>query len=622
VIRRALLVLALLAVFAVRASARAGGGQSYSGHSSYSSHSSYSGSGSSSYNYGSSSSSDGLFLYYFVSWVILHPLLGVPLTLFLLYIVYSFQTAGGVDASFDNGLGENFSAKGTGQLSSRMAEEIARVRRRDPDFDAPAFLERAGKAFLKIQAAWSAGDMSSARAFISDGVNERFGRQLAAMKSRGERNLMEDVEVRETELLACRSDKHFDALWVRVAAAATDRTLDANGAEISGSPGRSAFEEIWTFLRRPGAKTLKRPGLIEGSCPSCGSPLPIADAAQCAACKTWVNSGEFDWVLAEITQSCEWTLREPSRDVDGWEAASAADPALNLPALEDRTSVIFWRWLDARRLGNSEPLRPVADAKFCAAFSEKGGWGGAFADAAVGAVEAVAFEDAGAVHLAHVAVKWSAADELRTHYFVLSRAAGAKTDARQGLRTARCPSCGAPPAERSEAACAYCGAPLNDGKKDWILTAIVPFGEWKRPAVVSGGTAAAPPVPGLGWGAEMSPADAYAVLALAMLADGEESLAEKAFLEAYAMARGLPADKADAITAAARSGRLDAPRAQDGAQAEAMLRGMVRMSLADGVVTDSELAALHAFAARFSLRPDDVAAMIAEERGELERAAA
>lgn len=609
--RRLLLLLALAGLLAVRASARAGGGESYSG-------------GSSSYSYsggGSSDSGDLLFyvLYLYIRLVIAKPWFGVPFTFFLIYMIWKIneevRSAGPWRGSVAG------SAAGGGQLATRKLEELSRLRTRDPGFDDRAFLRRAGAAFHKIQDAWSAGDMAPARAFISDGVRERFERQLAALKARGLRNLMEGVEVRDIEILSCVSDAHFDELAVRIAAAASDRMADAEGATVSGSPGRQEFEEVWTFLRRPGAKTLARPGLIEGRCPSCGAGLPIADAAQCAACKSWVNSGEHDWVLSEITQSCEWRLLDPSRDVDGWAEAAAGDPALSLAALEDRASVIFWRWLDARRLGDPAPLRPVADEDFCAGFAAAGGWGDAFEKAAVGAVEVVAFEESGPWRRVHVAVKWSAAGELRQHFFVLRRAAGAKTDARRGLRTARCPSCGAPPSEGSEAACAYCSTPLNDGKRDWVLTELMPFGEWKRPGGVSiAAGRAQPAAAGLDWGADLSPADAYGILARATLADGEETLAERAFLDAYARSRGLPPAKAGEIASAARAGLLDAPRAEDGAQAETMLRGMIRMSLADGVVTEDERSALHSFAARFGLRPDDITLMIAEEREALGRA--
>ncbi len=607
--RRFLLVLALIGLLSVRAAARAGGGQSYTGSSSGSSSYSYSGGS------GSSDSGDllSIFLYMYVRFVFQYPIVGIPLTLFIFYATRSIWLE--LQTRNVRPLSGGDTPEG-GQIAMRKAEELSRLRTRDPAFDEREFLRRAGAAFLKIQDAWSAGNMSSARAFISDGVRERFDRQLAGLKARGLRNLMEGAEIRDIELLACRSDKHFDELWVRVAAAASDRMVDESGATVSGSPGRQEFEEVWSFLRRPGAKTLKGSGLIEGSCPSCGAALPLADASQCPACKTWVNSGEYDWVLAEITQSCEWVMREPSRDVDGWAAAAVGDPALNLPTLEDRTSVIFWRWLEARRSSDVAPLRPVADEAFCRAFDTTGN--AVFDDAAVGAVEVVAFEDAGAWARVHVGVKWSAGGDLRRHFFVLQRAAGAKTDARRGLSTSRCPSCGAPPAERSEAACGYCSSPLNDGKKDWVLTDIMPFGEWRRPGGV-GATRAMPPIAGLDWGADMSPADAFGVLARAMLADGESNLAERSFLDAYAKSRGLPSAKAAEIVTAARSGLLDAPKAQDGAQAETLLRGMIRMSLADGVVTEDERAALHSFAARFGLRPDDITTMIAEERAAMGR---
>lgn len=604
--RRFLLVLAVLGSLAVHAAARAGGGQSYSGSSSSGGSYSYSGSsGTSSYGGGGGA---GILLEYYIAFVILHPIFGVPFTLFLLWIVYRCQGSNFGSRDY-SALAAMTGGSGGDQLSARKAQELGRLRARDPAFDEKAFLRRAAGAFLKIQEAWTAGDMSGARAFLSDGVRERFERQLAGLKARGLRNLTENVEVRGLELAACRSDRHFDALWIRVEAAASDRTVDVSGAVVSGSSGRQEFEEVWTFLRRPGAKTLKDGG-IEGNCPSCGAPLPLADASRCEACKAWVNSGEYDWVLTEITQGCEWAMREPSRDVDGWAAASAADPALSLPALEDRASVIFWRWLDARRSADAAPLRSVAGEQFIRDFAPGAPTGD---DAAVGDVEVVALEDADPWTRAHVAVKWSAGGELRRDFFVLSRARAAKTDARRGLRTARCSSCGGPFAEASAAACAYCGAALNDGKKDWILTQIVPFGEWTRPLTYNAPTEAAPPVVADKWGGDLSPVDAFSVLAAAMLADGEETLAEKAFLESYAASRSLPPAKAAQVTAAARAGTLDVPRAEDGGQAGTLLRGMIRMSLADGVVTQGERSALHAFAGRYGLRADDVAAMIAEE---------
>lgn len=607
------LLLGLL-LCAADAFARAGGGEGYSGGSSY---------GSSSYS--SSSYDDGggevLFrlVYLYIRFVILYPVFGVPLTLFFVYLGWQYGLllrSRHVEHAIGSGLQK--------QVETRLREESAQLLARDPGFDANAFLRRASDAFVKVQAAWSAGDMAPARFFVSDGVYERFSRQLEDLKSRGLANVMDGVAVRGVEILGFHSDPHFDALHVWIKATARDRMLDADGAVLRSQEGE--FEEVWTFLRRPGAKSLKHGGIIEGQCPSCGAPLKLADAGKCVPCGSWVNSGDYDWVLSEITQRSEWSSTDVHRDIAGWTALLEADPAANLEALEDRVSVMFWRWQDALRRGEPGPLRSVAPQDVCERLVSAGAprW----RDAAVGAVDVTACERSGGLDRVHVQVKWEAAPvtsvggserrgsrERRRHFFVLERAVGVKTDARQGLRTARCPSCGAPPAGRDEAGCAYCGASLIDVKKEWALAAIVPFGEWRRPDAPS--AVAAPPAPSLDWGGALAPADAVGILARGMVADGELSAHERRYLLEYGRKRGLDGERVAAVLDAARAGLLDAPKPADGEQAEVMLRGLARMSLADGKVSDGERSALEAFGRRFGLHVGDVKAVIEEERAAL-----
>ncbi len=612
--RRVLLAAPLL-LAAVDAFARAGGGEGYSG-------------GSSGSSYYSSSSSDGgmladlladlLILY--IRFVILYPVFGVPLTLFQIYLIYlyvQFLNHRHAEQILGSGLQR--------QVETRLRAESAKLRERDPAFDEAGFLARASDAFVKVQAAWSAGDMAPARFFVSDGVYERFSRQLEDMRSRGLVNLMEGVAVRGTEILGFHSDPHFDALHVWIKATARDRTVDASGKALKSSDG--PFEEVWTFLRRPGAKTLKRGGVIEGQCPSCGAPLKVADAGKCASCGGWATSGDHDWVLSEITQRSEWASTDVHRDIGGWTLLSEADPAANLEALEDRASVVFWRWLDALRLGRSGPLRSVATEEVCALLAPAGAtfW----RDAAVGAVEVTACERTAGLDRVHVQVKWEAAPVARTgdgeregrrilqrHFFILERASGVKTDARQGLRTARCPACGAPPSGSDEAGCAYCGGSLIDLKKDWALAAIVPFGEWRRPEAPLKRTDESAS-PGLEWGDALAPADAAAILAWAMVADGELAPHERRYLVEYGRRRGMDEKKVAAVVEAARAGALAAPKPADGAQADEMLRGLARMSLADGRVSDGERSALEAFGRRFGLHVNDVSAVVEEERAAL-----
>ncbi len=482
---RILSALCLLALAAADAFARAGGGGGY--HGGGGSH----GGGFSSSGGGFSSSSGGGDLVGLFFWLALHhPLITLVLIGIALYLYSQANAASGpVDLPMP---GPVASAGLDSELAPERAAALAKIRASDPAFDEAAFLQRAAGAFLTVQDAWSRQDMSVARAFISDGVHERFTRQIAEYKERGVRNRMSGVTVRETAALGYRSGAHYDAVYVAFTAAGVDETVKLGTDEVvSGGP--DTFTEVWTFLRRPGTKTKSGPGLMEGHCPSCGSPLPIADAAQCAACKAWVNSGEHDWVLTSITQTSEWAFPEPDRAVDGWAALTAADPGLSLESLEDRTSVAFWRWLDARRRADPAPLRGVSSDEFLKALTFDASFE---RDAAVGAVLTTSCEKGAQTDRVHVQVRWEADKFERrdgaetafvervqhTHFFVYHRRAGVVSDPKKGLRASRCPSCGAPSGQADAAACQYCSRAFNDGSVAWVLDEIVPFGLWRRPA--------------------------------------------------------------------------------------------------------------------------------------------
>jgi len=480
--RRVSRLLALLSFIVVVVAplvfARAGGGGHYSGGGS--SGGGHSGGGSFSSGGGGNGGADIaylVFLYFRV--VFAHPLFGIPFTIFLIYIgynVYGVVNKSGV-LNTPVAMGTPISDDDEVQASSDMQANLQRLKGRDSDFDAEKFLGRAGQAFLKVQQAWSMQEMAPARAFISDGVMERFSIQIDMQKVDGKRNIMDDVRVDKADILEVESDRFFDTLHVRIQASAVDKEVSLkDGSLLFGSNEPQEFSEVWSFVRRPGAKTLKKPGLLEGYCPSCGAPLPIADAAQCGTCKTWVNSGEFDWVLCEITQESEWGVRGSGDAVPGFKELSAADPGLSTQFLEDRASVAFWRWQWAMEQKNSSAMRSIASDEFCKAMAVDGTY---YRDAAVGMVEVQAFEAAGGFERSRVMVKWSGdwydasgasqGQVLREHVIVFGRKAGVKTDARAGLRSSRCAACGAPPVKRDQAACEYCGASFNDGSRQWVV---------------------------------------------------------------------------------------------------------------------------------------------------------
>ncbi len=615
---RSALRAAFFLLAATDAFARAGGGGGYHGGGSFGGGSHGSGGG----------GGAGFLVYLYFQLLFEHPLIMVPLTLFLIWLYFQSRGSGVQEDGAIEELPTNVATAYSEQIGVGRREALAEIRARDPAFDEAAFLKRAAGAFLAIQDAWSNQDMSKARAFISDGVFERFSRQIAEQKARGLRNLMTDVNVISNEAVGYLAGPHFDSIYVRVRAAAHDRMVSlADESVLSFDDGE--FEEVWTFLRRPGAKTLARPGLLEGLCPSCGAPLQIADAAQCAACKAWVNSGEHDWVLVMITQSSEWAFPNAKREIGGWEDMREADPGLSLESLEDRASVAFWRWLDARRRQDAAPLRGMSDDDFLKTLAFDGSFE---SDAAVGAVATVAFESGGPFERAHVQVRWEAeawegagaqrrslGRRRKTHFLIFKRKSGVQSDPKSGLRTARCPACGAAPSEADAASCAYCGRAFNDGSLNWVLDEIAAFGLWRRP---SDGPDAPMAIYGLDWGDNLPPAEAVAVLALGLAADGIVDDAEKAYLTAYAQKRGVDPAQTESLLQAALNHTLDLPPPADAAQAESILRGLIRMELSDGAIDDAEQALLAAYAARVGLAAADVAEMVREERLALRQRAA
>lgn len=621
---RALLLLAVLAAIPAFLYARAGGGQSYSGgHDSnpYSGGASHSYSGSSSYY---SSSNDG-FLFDLIALYIqlmsLHPLVGLAFTIFVVYVLY-MTTNVSYDRYKDRVITDGLAA----QDHHEMAANLGALKTRDPLFDPTQFLARAQTAFTKVQNAWAAGDMTPARAFVSDGVMVRFTIQLEMNAADGIRNKVDQLRVLENEVLEVVSDQHFDAIHVRLRASAVDQDVDKDGAVVRNAAGSAEeFEEVWTFLRRPGAKTLGRPGLIEGCCPQCGSPLPALDAAQCDHCKAWVNTGDFDWVLCEITQACEWTARDPELEVPGLVAACQADVNLNVDFLEERASVAFWRWQQALSSRDAAPLVCMAPPSYLDTFAvqlaERAPY---YRGCAIGGTQVLAVaDDAVQWQHAHVLVKWSGiwfdwngsryedkGQVERQHVFVLGRRLGAQTDRRHGFRSLRCPSCGAATWKRDQSSCDYCQALLNDGKLTWVVRNIIPIGMWKRPAIARQQAGSFD----LDWVGALSPTDAVAVLASAMVADGEVSPEERRLIEEVAERRGVPLARMDDVVSAARRGQLDCPAPKTREEAEAILRGLIQMSLSDGRVADGERRALNAYGLKVGLTVDQVGEWIDHER--------
>jgi hypothetical protein len=237
-------------------------------------------------------------------------------------------------------------------------------------------------------------------------------------------------------------------------------------AKVKRAP-LNRYEEVWSFLRRRGKKSQKGQPALQGRCPGCGADLPLSEVVRCEFCKAVVNSGEHDWVLAEITQPEEWNHRSSSSEVEGLEQVRARDPAVSRQELEDRASVIFWKLIEAQANGNRARLD-----RFCLTPGEPPVEKCALHKVAVGSADVVTVTSNDGLDRAYVAVKWSAAEDggepiPRQATLIVTRSSEACS--KRGLSSLDCPNCGGGLAGSDAIQCSYCGETLSGGKHEWAL---------------------------------------------------------------------------------------------------------------------------------------------------------
>lgn len=547
------------------------------------------------------------------------------------------------------------------QPAPHREKALEALRLRDPDWNEIKFLERAKQGFSRIQDAWSKQDLSSAQGFLSDGVYERFSIQIDEQKSDGIRDHMESLRILNARIVQAESGSRFDVLHVSIRASAVNyRVSLSGGRRLDGSTEPEEFEEIWSFLRRPGSKTREKPGLIEGVCPSCGAPIEIVRAAKCKYCQAYLRSGEHDWVLAEITQACEWSVTD-AKPKPGLNRLMEADPGFSVQQIEDRASVMFWRYYTAFRLGKVDPMLKHAHPDFIEKLRAKlapkpSGLRMGYQTAAVGSVcvlgaapgETASTPDS--FDRVPVEVRWSwksveknakgsvipgAGYPLNcTQVFVLIRRSGIKTDIGLALSGSCCKNCGAPETDTAGTVCQYCQTPLNEGTADWILEQIAdphapdvvrllksqPVTPLPEPASSEQRRPEASPRP-----AENAPgadfelsgsADALRWMASVIFADRKVEKAELDLLKQYARTYGIPQVKFNEIVHAAQAGKAVLRPPANRQEVAAVYRELVRFALADGTMSDTEQQLLNAFCHQGNLPAEEAGRILASVKSE------
>lgn len=409
---------------------RAGGGDSYSGSSSRSSGSSYSGrsySSGSSYSSSSRSGSGG-------GGGGGTGLSGTALVVTGLVLLVLFPLAA---VEFRRKKVRALAAAESRRVAKEaLARSVRALPEKLPWFSEEKFLKRVEETFQAVQAAWSSGDMAPAASLVSDGVFERFQLLLELQHRAGKRNVVDQVSVKECEIAQVRPGERHDVIDVKIRASCRDRYLSVGGGRVLKS-SEDSFVEYWSFAR----------------------------------------NGAKDWVVAEITQASAW---KPAAG-DGAEAPLSTDPGATAQVLEDRASVLFWRWQRCLADGDAAALLGLCSEAGVSAVLASGVGRVRYEDCGVGSVAARAGESDAKTERVAVTVLWAGrrADQggkpgksrrWRTA-LTLARDAGARTPAEAAFQSAHCARCRAA-LQPADAHCPSCKASLNDPSVDWVLVGL------------------------------------------------------------------------------------------------------------------------------------------------------
>lgn len=549
-----------------------------------------------------------------------HPCIGIPLVLLLIGAAIWYQRQQG-DSSTRKAIDRAEGERRTAVSSANVDQWTAALKAKDPTFDLLPFLDRTKRLFVELQEAWFLRDLEPVRRHLSDATFQRLSTQLKLMDLQGIRDAIADPQVLDLQLIGLEQTTAFDTVHIRVTASLRDDDApntftDEQARQKAQKKSPEKFTEVWSFVRKPGAQTKVGDDGFQGKCPNCGAPFSGGAANRCEFCSAIVNSGQHDWVVAEITQAAEYSSSHET--ADGIARTRQADPAFSTELLEDRASLSFWRWVEAQVTADSSRLVKLASPAFLKELEQQIGSLRSsnrkklFLECAVGSVDTRLLSTDGPDELASLEIRWSARiavfpeggkppnmpSQPQRWVMVLQRRAGAQTPAGNGMATNRCPTCAAPLSDNGQPSCEFCGTLLASGERDWIIR---DFGGWEWWLANYGrGGLGQPVVPAARVPDREERERLVYVMAAMAMADGVVDQRERQLLKMASDRWGVPWANVE-LALSAGPGLFERLMSKGSVEAENFLRELVNVALVDGKIDAKERKLLVAAAEHLGL---------------------
>jgi len=352
------------------------------------------------------------------------------------------------------------------------------------------------------------------------------------------------------------------------------------------------------------------------NCPSCGAALPKipGEVAKCEFCGTMINSGEFDWVLAEVTQADDYIASNPLV----LKAANLTEKVLeieqqnedfSIQLIEDKASNAFLQIETARVLNDPAILRRFttdsAFEKIKSTFTPEQNFvynriflsdvtliGALQKDNLNSMIISIKYSYQRVVPKEKKVEKIDSVVVTDTRVIILSRNANPEIS-KGSLYAHRCPSCGGPVGDTIDLKCQYCGYELNSPANEWIVSDLMTLTDYYSFYALNGASFAAGVKPSIIDKALDVRDYAFNNALIVMACDGVFAQEEKDFAEQIAKKFGYNVDKIEPMFQMAQNGQLSIKMPEDQKKREKVYRLMEKAASIDGTVDPNEKALLN-----------------------------
>jgi len=221
----------------------------------------------------------------------------------IIFVVFAVLIVGAIAAQRRKGTG---SAPGKpGVMPSNNTNMIsAEITKADPMFSVDKFIGWAKEVFITLQQAWMERSWERIRPFEKEELFRQHEMQLQEYINLGRINVIERININQAYLHKYERDAEYEYLTVYMQVRMIDYIKDEKTEKVlKGNPDQDCFlSYLLTFIRKNGVKTdPANSNRSTVACPHCGAPTKITSAGKCEYCGFIITTGEFDWVLADMT---------------------------------------------------------------------------------------------------------------------------------------------------------------------------------------------------------------------------------------------------------------------------------------------------------------------------------